>query len=412
MTILNRIITVVREHGAITLQDIYKALPDIDESVIRGVINRYVKRPDSKFNRCSRGLYVTKCEDSTNIISLANSEPMKQKTILSTFKQYISKMTGQEPIFNVKMAAGVEQLSLDHFIFQSTNETTTTTLSPTTSFKSVTPKKKPSQTQKQGISNMVPLFNLESAEKNTYTEISKSNRPIEYFDNKVFMEDSREFLKTIPDNSIDLVVTDPPYKITARGNSGTSGGMLKDKQSMAGKIFKHNDIKPKEYIPELFRVLKEGTHCYIMTNHVNLVEMLTTSIEAGFHFIKSLIWNKGNKIMGTAYMSQFEYILFFRKGKFKKINECGTADIIEIANKKLKENKKNLHDTEKPVALLETLIRNSSKIGDRVLDPFLGIGSAAIACKKLIRIFIGNELDKIYHQISLNRLATITVCLS
>ena len=145
-----------------------------------------------------------------------------------------------------------------------------------------------------------------------------------------------DFMKTLKNESVDLIVTDPPYPTTKRGGTGNSGGMCKKKEFSSGKVFKHNNLKPIEYIPEFYRILKDGSHCYIMTNHVNLYEMLTVAKESGLHFIKSLIWNKGNKIMGQAYMSQFEYILFFRKGKFKKINKCGTADILDIPNKKTK----------------------------------------------------------------------------
>lgn len=214
-----------------------------------------------------------------------------------------------------------------------------------------------------------------------------------------------EFMKTLQDNSIDLLVTDPPYKVTARGNAGNTGGMLQTKLTMQGKIFKHNNIKPKDYIPEFYRILKDGSHCYIMTNHVNLQEMINVATESGFHFIKSLIWNKGNKIMGHYYMSQFEYILFFRKGKGKKINNCGTADIINVPNKKTKgEDGKNLHDTEKPIELMKILIENSSQENELVLDPFMGIGSVAIACKRLNRECIGVEIDEHYYSIALNRI--------
>lgn len=69
--------------------------------------------------------------------------------------------------------------------------------------------------------------------------------------------------------------------------------------------------------------------------------------------------------MGQYYMSQFEYILFFRKGKGVKINNCGTSDILSIPNKKTKdENGKNLHDTEKPIELMQILVENSSKEND------------------------------------------------
>lgn len=217
--------------------------------------------------------------------------------------------------------------------------------------------------------------------------------------------DFLEVVQRMEDNSVDLIVTDPPYKVTARGNAGNSGGMMKTKLSMQGKIFKHNNIKPIDYIPEFYRVLKEGSHCYIMTNHVNLYEMLTVAKESGFHFIKSLIWNKGNKIMGQCYMSQFEYILFFRKGKHKKINYCGTSDILDIPNIKTKdEYGKNLHDTEKPIELMEILIKNSSNENDVVFDPFMGVGSTGIACNNLQRKFIGVEIDKHYFDIATSRI--------
>lgn len=211
-------------------------------------------------------------------------------------------------------------------------------------------------------------------------------------------------LKKIPDNSIDLIITDPPYKVTSRGK-GLGGGMLNTKIYNQGNVFKHNNLKPKDYIPEFYRVLKEGTHCYIMTNHLNLIEILNVATECGFHFTKSLVWDKGNKIVGTYYMSQFEYILFFRKGKGKNINHCGTSDILSIPNKKTKnEEGKNIHSTEKPVALMEILVRNSSDENDLVLDPFFGVGATALACLETNRKFIGFEIDEEYFRIAKKRL--------
>lgn len=217
--------------------------------------------------------------------------------------------------------------------------------------------------------------------------------------------DIRELIKNIPDNSIELIVTDPPYKTTARGCAGTSGGMMQKDINKKGKVFEQNSIKPQEYIPEFYRILQDSSHCYIMTNHVNLIEMLNVAQNCGFHFIKSLIWDKGNKIMGQYYMSQFEYILFFRKGKGIKINNCGTSDILSIPNKKTKgEDGKNLHDTEKPVELMKTLISNSIKNNGWVLDPFAGVGSTMLACKELDLNGLSFELDENYYKIAQNRL--------
>jgi site-specific DNA-methyltransferase (adenine-specific) len=194
--------------------------------------------------------------------------------------------------------------------------------------------------------------------------------------------------------------------------------MLQKKINMQGQVFKHNNIDCSEYASEFYRILKDGSHCYVMTNHINLIHMLNTFTDLrteeekdngvkpyGFHFIKSLIWDKGNKIMGQFYMSQFEYILFFRKGRGVRINHCGTSDILSIPNIKLKSiDGKNLHDTEKPVELMKILIDNSSQQNGIVLDPFMGIGSTGIACKELNRQFIGIEIDQQYYNIAQERI--------
>ena len=222
---------------------------------------------------------------------------------------------------------------------------------------------------------------------------------------ELWQGDCLEYMRTLEDESIDLIVTDPPYPTTSRGNAGNSGGMLQKEINKKGKVFEHNNIDCTEYAPEFYRVLKEGSHCYVMTNHINLIKMLNVFTDCGFHFIKSLIWNKGNKIMGQYYMSQFEYILFFRKGYGKKINNCGTADILSVPNKKTKdESGKNIHDTEKPVELMKILIENSTQKGDVVLDPFVGVGASALACIESERNYIGIELDEGYFNIAKKRI--------
>ena len=106
-------------------------------------------------------------------------------------------------------------------------------------------------------------------------------------------------------------------------------------------------------------------------------------------------------------MSQFEYILFFRKGRGIKIKNCGTSDILSVQSKKTKdENGQNIQDTEKPVELMEILISNSSNEGDIVIDPFMGVGSTGIACKNLHRRFIGAEIDKHYYDIAVERISS------
>ena len=218
-------------------------------------------------------------------------------------------------------------------------------------------------------------------------------------------------------DTVDMIFTDPPYRVTSRGNAGNSGGMLQKKINKAGRVFEHNDIEIEVYLPKFYKVLKETGHCYIMTNHKNLTHFLKVIDEwkdpdtnEGFHFIKSLIWDKGNKIMGQFYMNQFEYILFLRKGAGKKINNCGASDLISVPNKKTKdETGKNIHDTEKPVDLCKILIENSSNPNEIVFDPFMGVGSCGIAAKQLGRKFIGIELDNSYYEIAKSRIESAEV---
>lgn len=232
--------------------------------------------------------------------------------------------------------------------------------------------------------------------------------------NIIFNENALDVLDYMIEKgkTVDMIFTDPPYKVTARGSAGNSGGMRQKKINRAGQVFEHNDIEIEDYLPKFYKILKETGHCYIMTNHKNLTHFLKVidewkdeEINEGFHFIKSLIWDKGNKIMGQFYMSQFEYILFLRKGAGIKINNCGTSDLLSVPNKKTKdENGKNIHDTEKPVDLCKILIENSSKENETVIDPFMGVGACGIAAQQLNRKFIGIELDNTYYNIAKKRI--------
>ena len=221
---------------------------------------------------------------------------------------------------------------------------------------------------------------------------------------KLYNDDALKILKTIPSESIDLVISDIPYEVTARGGNGTMTKHWGD-ITKHGNMFEHNTVKPKDFMEDLYRVLKDGTICYIMINNLNLIDLLNEGVKVGFHFVKLLIWDKCQKICGTYYMGQYELIVLFRKGKNRPINDCSYSDILSIPINKLKdENGNNLHDTEKPIKLMEILVKNSSNEGETVLDPFMGIGSCGIASKKLNRNFIGCEIDEKYFKIAEERI--------
>ena len=233
---------------------------------------------------------------------------------------------------------------------------------------------------------------------------------------KIYNDDCLKVLSEIEDESIDLVVTDCPYKIVSGGCTNENkvfkpcSGMLnkrkdnEDEEEMdnirKGKIFKHNDINFKDWLPSIYRVLKQNTHCYIMINPRNLKELQEEAEKVGFTFQQIIIWNKGNAVPNRYYMNAYEMILMLRKGKAKTINCKGTKNILDVPN--IIGNKK--HPTEKPVELMEILINNSSSEGDIILDPFMGAGATGVACKNNNRSFIGVEIDEKYFEIAQERL--------
>ena len=166
-----------------------------------------------------------------------------------------------------------------------------------------------------------------------------------------------------------------------------------------GKLFRHNDIKPEIWFPELYRVLKRGSHCYVMTNTINLLSYLVLAKECGFQLHNLLVWQKNNVTPNRWYMKNAEYCLFLRKGKAKPINNIGSKTVHSFKNVRRK-----VHPTEKPVDLMEFYIANSSSPGDTVLDPFMGCGATGLGSVKLGRSFVGMELDKQYFDIAVKRI--------
>ncbi len=233
----------------------------------------------------------------------------------------------------------------------------------------------------------------------------------------IYNDDCLKVFPTIPDKSVDLVVTDCPYHIVSGGCANPDSfnipsGILNKRKSdegqqdvelmKQGKIFEYNDIEFKDWLPDVYRVLKDGTHCYIMINPRNLKELWQVAEDVGFKFQQLLVWDKGNVTPNRYYLNAYELILMLRKGKAKPIVNKGDKNILRIPN--ILRTKK--HPTQKPVELMKALILNSSNEGDIVLDPFMGVGGAMVACKELNREFIGIEIDEKYFNIAKEQLDT------
>ena len=159
--------------------------------------------------------------------------------------------------------------------------------------------------------------------------------------------------------------------------------------------------KFEDWLPELYRVMKNGTHIYLMCNFKNLNDLMNKTANVGLKHINLLVWEKNNCTPSQFYMKNCEYTLLLRKGSSKYINDIGGSKTVHKFNNIIG-NK--VHPTEKPVELMEFYLKNSSNTGDNVLDMFMGSGSTGIACVNTNRNFIGIELDENYFNIAEQRI--------
>ena len=218
---------------------------------------------------------------------------------------------------------------------------------------------------------------------------------------KLYKGDCLELMRGVGTESIDLIVTDPPYKIITGGDSNGKNS-IRPKGILSGNRELMKFIpKFSEWLPECYRVLKNGTHAYFMVNSTNLMEMLVEVEKTGFKIHNILIWKKNNCTPSQFYMKNCEYIIFCRKGKAKYINNMGGSKTVHDINN-IKGNK--VHPTEKPAELMSIYVENSSNVKDLVLDPFMGSGSTGVACVNTFRNFIGIEMDENYFEIAEKRI--------
>jgi len=224
---------------------------------------------------------------------------------------------------------------------------------------------------------------------------------------KIYCDDCLNVMSRMEDESVDLVVTDPPYK-TITGGDSNGKNSVRPKGMLSGnrKLFQHQKLEISAWIPEVFRVLKNGSHCYIFTNALNLTDMLNETRKAGFQLHNLLVWEKNNCTPSQYYMKNCEYVLFLRKGKAKWINNIGGSKTVHQFDNIIG---KKTHPCEKPTELLSFYINNSSKIADIVFDPFMGTGNTGVASLQSERKFIGVEIDKEYFSISEEKLKNIEV---
>ena len=214
--------------------------------------------------------------------------------------------------------------------------------------------------------------------------------------------DCLELMKDIPDKSINLIVTDPPYKFENQGG----GFYAKNKSTKRVYLDSLKNINCCEFNPyEFLNILKpklEKFYGYFFCNKTLIEDYIKFARDNKYNF-DVLVMAKSNPIpsFNNHHLSDLEYIILIReKGTYFSKHK----EIDDFRKYYLTSCKKGLHPAEKPVELLERFIKVSSKENDIVLDPFMGSGSTGVACKQLNRNFIGIELDEKYFNIAKERI--------
>ena len=227
---------------------------------------------------------------------------------------------------------------------------------------------------------------------------------IKEIENQIINADCMDILKELPDKCIDLVCIDPPYKKVSGGCTNYAVKLKgSTRKNLAnGKLFNENMITFNEWLPEIYRILKNNTHCYIFSDDRNLNEILNIGQQNGFKLLNILTWKKSKHSPNRYYLKNSEFIVMFRKGNAKNINNMGTYQVLEFDNVLDK-----IHPSEKPYKLIECLVLNSSYPQDIICDIFSGSGVLAEVCLKNNRNFIAIEKDKDYYKKSVERLENV-----
>ena len=213
--------------------------------------------------------------------------------------------------------------------------------------------------------------------------------------NNIYQGDCLELMKDIPDNSIDLVLTDPPYGI----NYQSGKRVISEKFD---KLDNDDNDSRFEVYPEFYRVLKDNTVAIIFCSFKNYAKDYI-ELDKLFDIKNCIIWYKRGGGIGdlkNSLSTDYEMAIICHKGNCNiKGKRVGSVWTISKVNPNLM-----VHPTEKPIKLILKLIDKFSNKNELVLDPFLGSGTTAVACKELGRKYIGIEISEEYFNISKDRI--------
>ena len=223
----------------------------------------------------------------------------------------------------------------------------------------------------------------------------------------IFNMDCLEGMKAIPDASVDLIITDPPYDFMTKHMS--MNRTFADAFKKFSRPY-HKELQEACIIDGFDRdaIMRE---CVRIMKKVNIyIWCNKDQIRWYLNFFKDynmdiLTWHKINPTptSNNKYLSDTEYLLFFRERGVKIHGTYDTKKKYWFQEINREDKKIWSHPTIKPLNIIETLLINSSQEGDIILDPFIGSGTTAVACIKQKRHYIGFEINKDYYDTALRR---------
>lgn len=228
---------------------------------------------------------------------------------------------------------------------------------------------------------------------------------------RLINDDCLKYIKAIPDKSIDLILTDPPYNIA---QYSTGNIPLPGREALNNDIAAWDTVAfaPEDLLYDFKRIIKPDGNIFVFTSY-NLLGKWHDVFDREFDTFQFFIWHKKNpapKIYKNGFLNSCEMIIcLWNKGhKWNFTTQQEMHNFFESPICMLPERLKNpKHPTQKPVKLLKHLIEIASDPGDIVFDPFMGVGSTGVAAKELGRKFIGCEIDKIYYEAAYKRIENV-----
>ncbi|WP_337026300.1 site-specific DNA-methyltransferase [Pantoea eucrina] len=210
--------------------------------------------------------------------------------------------------------------------------------------------------------------------------------------------DAVDYLKSLQDGSVDLMITDPAYESLEKHRKIGTTTRLKVSKGSSNQWFEiFPNSRFEELFAEVFRVLKKNSHFYLFCDQETAFYVKPLAEMVGFKFWKPLVWDKQRIGMGYHYRARYEFILFFEKGK-RRLSDLSIPDVLSCP-RVLKG-----YPTEKPANLMEILIKQSSITSEIICDPFMGACPVGEAALKNGRLFLGNDLSSDAYKLALARL--------